>query len=67
MVKQSIYFLLVSGLEGPSATVAASGDASKTQLLPTVMKNMQPSELINRYMDGIAKRINKLEDSWVAH
>ena len=51
-----------SGGPGPSA----EGAKAVTSALPPVMKNQAPSELILRYMDGIAKRMNKVAATQIA-
>ena len=53
--------------EGMNDAATAAGDAaaSKTQpqgtpLLPCVQRNAAPSAIIGKYMDGLARRMNKM-------
>ena len=51
--------------EPASSADNGAGTPRPSQLLPCVQKNTLPSELILRYMAEIAKRVNKVSDTYL--
>ena len=57
---------VLAGMDDPSGSRDAPASAAcgrAAALLPSVAKNADPSSVIAKYMDGIAKRMNKIEET----
>ena len=51
------------GEPGKAPVPMTTGSRGGDSLLPCVPRNAVPSSVVTKYMDGLAKRINKVNDS----